>query len=90
MSDAYKVLFSRVAWKELMQFGENQQWRFFDAIEALETNPRPAGCVKLSGEKDIYRIRVGDYRILYEIRDTVLIVTVIRIRHRREVYRKQI
>lgn len=71
-----------------MQFGENQQFRFFDAIEALEENPRPSGCVKLAGDENLYRIRVGDYRIVYEIRDSVLIVTIIKVRHRREVYRK--
>jgi mRNA interferase RelE/StbE len=88
MSEHYKILISRAAWKELMQFEESQQFRFFDAIEALEGNPRPDGCTKLAGDENFYRVRVGNYRIVYEIRDSVLIVTVVKVRHRREVYRK--
>ena len=60
--------------------------RILEAIEALAANPRPAGCVKLSGT-DQWRIRSGDHRILYEIQDTDLIVTVVRAGHRRDVYR---
>lgn len=88
MNEPYEVFISRVAWKNLMQFGEDQQFRFFDAIEALEMNPRPNGCVKLAGDENLYRIRVGKYRIVYEIHDLILVVTVIKVRHRRDVYRK--
>ena len=49
--------------------------------------PRPAGCRKLSGTDDAYRIRVGDYRIVYQILDRVLIVYVVRVAHRKDVYR---
>ncbi len=55
-------------------------------MAALAENPRPTGCIKLTG-MEAYRIRVGDYRIVYEITDRVLIVTVIDVGHRREVYR---
>jgi len=58
-----------------------------DAIRSLQAHPRPAGCKKLAGNADYYRIRVGDYRVLYEIRDRVLLVLVIKVGHRREVYR---
>ncbi|MEO5960841.1 MAG: type II toxin-antitoxin system RelE/ParE family toxin [Opitutaceae bacterium] len=57
------------------------------AIDALPSNPRPNGCVKLSGEDRVWRVRVGDYRILYEIRDERLVVLVIRIANRREACR---
>ena len=57
-------------------------------IDSLAGNPRPPGVEKLSGSEDSYRVRVGDYRILYEIRDKALLVVVVRIRHRREAYRK--
>jgi mRNA interferase RelE/StbE len=57
------------------------------AILALATNPRPDGCRKLAGSKSDWRIRVGDYRVVYEIADEVRIVRVNRVRHRREVYR---
>ena len=57
------------------------------AILALSDNPRPPGCVKLSGLADLWRIRVGDYRVVYEIRDRQLIVLIVGVAHRREVYR---
>ena len=61
--------------------------RIVKAVRKLKDNPRPVGCKKLKGLDDTYRIRVGDYRIVYEIHDDVLIVLVIRIAHRREAYR---
>ena len=59
--------------------------RIVKAIVALADNPRPAGCKKLK-TIDAYRIRVGDYRVIYEIKDAVLIILVVKIAHRREVY----
>ncbi|MCW3111073.1 MAG: plasmid stabilization system [Segetibacter sp.] len=61
--------------------------RLKEAILNLEDNPRPHGCEKMSG-KNAYRIRVGDYRIIYTIQDKILLVTVIDAGHKREVYRK--
>ncbi len=61
--------------------------RLMRKLLALEDNPRPYGVEKLSGMDDIYRVRVGDWRIVYAIRDRELVVIVIRIGHRREVYR---
>jgi mRNA interferase RelE/StbE len=52
-----------------------------------QPHPRPAGCTKLAGADDAYRIRIGDYRIVYVIADKVLIVYIIRVGHRKEVYR---
>lgn len=57
------------------------------ALRALEDDPRSAGCVKLTGSTDLFRLRVGDYRIVYQIQDKVLVVLVIEIGHRREIYR---
>ncbi|MEI6330467.1 MAG: type II toxin-antitoxin system RelE family toxin [Pseudanabaena sp.] len=57
------------------------------AIQSLASEPRPIGVKKLSGEKDIYRVRVGNYRVLYRIVDKVLVVVVVSVGHRREVYR---
>ena len=57
------------------------------AIDALEINPRPPACIKLSGEENVWRVRVGDCRILYEILDQRLTVLVIRIANRRDAYR---
>ncbi len=56
-------------------------------IEALAGNPRPRGVVKLAGS-DFYRLRVGNYRVVYEVRDQVLVILMIRVGHRREVYRR--
>lgn len=53
----------------------------------MKDNPRPDGCRKLAGEKRAWRIRVGDYRVLYEIADGTVTVTVFRVAHRRDVYR---
>jgi mRNA interferase RelE/StbE len=53
----------------------------------LEDNPRPPGCKKLVGEENAWRIRVGNYRVLYEIKDRVLIVHVVEIGHRKDVYK---
>ena len=58
------------------------------AMDSLATNPRPHGVVKLSGQ-DAYRLRAGDYRIVYEIHDRILLVVVLDVGHRREVYRKR-
>lgn len=56
-------------------------------IQSLANEPRPIGVKKLSGEKDIYRVRVGNYRVLYRIIDKILVVVVVSVGHRREVYR---
>jgi mRNA interferase RelE/StbE len=56
-------------------------------IDALAVNPRPHGVERMSGESDVYRVRSGTYRIVYQIRDRVLTVLLLKIGHRREVYR---
>ena len=61
--------------------------QLIDALRGLATNPRPSGCRKLSGGGNDWRIRVGDYRIIYEIADEIRIVRVNRVRHRRDAYR---
>ena len=61
--------------------------RLVSAMRPLSNNPRPSGCEKLAGADDLYRIRVGDYRIIYEIQEEVLLVLVVKIGHRREIYR---
>jgi mRNA interferase RelE/StbE len=62
--------------------------RMRTAIDDLGQNARPSGCVKLAGEPDLYRLRVGDYRIIYQVNDPKLIVLVLSIAHRREIYRR--
>jgi mRNA interferase RelE/StbE len=61
--------------------------RLRQAVDDLALTPRPSGCLKMQGGEELYRIRVGDYRIIYEVQDSVLFVLVVRIGNRREVYR---
>jgi mRNA interferase RelE/StbE len=56
-------------------------------IDGLTVNPRPTGAHKLSGAQDIWRLRVGDYRVLYQVADATLLVLIVKLGHRREVYR---
>ena len=67
--------------------GSNLYQRLREAIDALACQPRPHGCSKLSGSTHIYRVRVGDHRIIYQVADDRLLVLVIDIGHRREIYR---
>ena len=83
---SYNVLVKRSAAKEIEALPLKDRRRVVTRIEGLAANPRPVGCEKLSGEEK-YRIRQGDYRVLYEIVDRDLIVTVVRVGNRRDVYR---
>ena len=83
----YAVSFLPAARREFLRLPSPIQARLQPHIDALADNPRPHGVKKLSGRTDQYRIRVGDWRILYAIEDRALIVLVIRIGNRREVYR---
>lgn len=83
---SYSVLISTRAVKDIAALPEQMKERVKEAIASLEKNPRPHGVKKLKG-KEGYRIRVGDYRILYGIEDAVKIVAVERVRHRKESYK---
>ena len=83
----YEVLLERNAEKELLRLPSRVHDRVIEAIAALGKDPRPPGCRKLAGSKNDWRIRVGDYRVVYEIADSVRIIRVHRVRHRSEVYR---
>ena len=85
----YRVRLTPSARDALSSLPIGAQRRVVRSMESLESNPRPRGATLLEGSTDrrIWRVRVGDYRVLYEIRDAELVVLVIRIGHRREVYR---
>ena len=83
---AYSVLIKRSAAKELDTVPKKDREKLVAKIQALATNPRPPGSEKLAGD-DKYRIRHGVYRVLYEIDDATIVVVVVRVAHRREVYR---
>lgn len=84
----YRVEFSKRAVNQLKSLSRYVQVRLKPAIDGLAEEPRPDGVVKLKGEENAYRVRVGDYRIVYEVRDNVLLVLIVKIGHRREIYRK--
>ena len=83
----YNVFIKPSALKELESIdSKKDRRRIVRAIRSLAEDPRPAGCRKLSG-KDKYRIRCGQYRIIYAVQDAVLVVTIVKVGHRRDVYR---
>lgn len=83
----YNVAIARRAIKSIAGLPRNQQRRIRAAIDLLAEEPRPPNCVALTGEESVYRVRVGDYRIIYEVIDDRLVIHVIRVGHRRDVYR---
>ena len=83
----YEILLEHRAEKDLRRLTAEIFRRVIAAIEALADDPRPEGCRKLIGSDNYWRIRVGDYRVLYEIDDENQVVRVMRVRHRREAYR---
>ncbi len=85
----YHVEIARRAAKALAALPRREQQRIRAAIDLLADNPRPPGCVAMTGEAHAYRVRVGDYRIVYEVLDDRLVVQVVRVGHRRDVYTKE-
>ena len=83
----YQILFTRSARRELEELPADIQERVLPKIRSLAQTPRPPGSKKLRGSFDLWRIRVGDYRILYEIFDRTHSIEISYIRHRRDVYR---
>lgn len=82
----YTVFVERYAQKQIMKLGKKAVLTIKTAISRLADNPRPQGYIKLKGE-EAYRIRVGNYRILYEIDDDKVIVTIVAAGHRKDIYR---
>jgi mRNA interferase RelE/StbE len=85
---AYEVLILRGAQKELADLPEKPYMRVCNAIRRLSENPRPTGCTKLAGREG-WRIRVGDYRLIFEIDDKKKSVTILHIGLRRDIYRRK-
>lgn len=83
----YAVTFSRSARKELEKLPPQLVERLFPKIESLATQPRPAGCKKLKGGQDLWRIRLGDYRVIYLLDDGRRAVNIVAVSHRSEAYR---
>ncbi len=86
--EKYKILFKRSVTKDLRKIPDNDLSKILKNIENLANDPRPIGCEKLSSQEH-YRIRQGNYRILYEIKDDYLIITIVKVGHRKDIYRKK-
>ena len=84
---SYRIEFKPSAAKALGKLPRDVQMRISGSINALAENPRPQGAEKMKGEEDLYRVRSGEYRVVYAVRDEVLMVLVVRVGHRREIYR---
>jgi len=85
---SYKLVIKRSAAKEIESIGQKKtRQRVVERIQSLAENPRPHGCEKLSGRHSRYRIRQGPFRILYEIKDDELVVYVVKVADRRDVYK---
>ena len=84
--DSYSLVVKKSAERELRGIPKSDLRRITERLRGLKTNPRPPGCEKLSGH-DQFRIRQGDYRMVYAIDDDARVVTLVKVGHRREVYR---
>ncbi len=83
---SYRVEFTAAAARQVRKLPRPARDRVLDAIEDLGEDPRPHGAKKLVGEQTAWRIRIGDYRVIYDVFDSELTVSVVRAAHRREVY----
>jgi mRNA interferase RelE/StbE len=86
---SYKVEISKRALKQLNKLSSELQERIQAKIDDLASEPRPNGVKKLNNRENGYRIRIGDYRILYDIYDDILLITVVEIGHRSKVYKDE-
>lgn len=83
----YEITYARSALKSLRKIERGTAQRIIRAIDSLATDPRPQGCTRIKGGAGELRIRVGDYRVVYEVIDAEVVILVLNIGHRREVYR---
>ena len=84
---SYRVQFTSSAARQGDRLADEVHARLDRKILQLQVNPRPTGVVKLAGGDDLYRVRVGNYRIIYRVHDDILLILVIKIGHRRDAYR---
>ena len=84
---AYKVEITPAAQRTIKKLPKNIQRLIIAKIELLANDPRPGGVVKLSATESLYRVRTGDYRIIYEIQDKILLIVITKVGHRRDVYK---
>jgi mRNA interferase RelE/StbE len=83
----YKIVFTSSAEKELVKLPQKDGDIIFEKIEKLAINPRPVGVKKLENKIGLWRVRIGNYRVVYSISDKQLLIEIIRIAHRKDIYR---
>lgn len=86
--DSYNVVWKRSATKEARKLSKSILLRILQAVENLSTDPYPIGSRKIMGAANKYRIRVGDYRVIYSVDDDILLIEIVRVRHRKDVYKQ--
>ncbi len=86
---AYKIKIKESAQKVLKKLDKPIKSRIWVAISELANQPHPTESVKMSGYDDLWRIRVGDWRIIYQIRDDEMVILIVRVGHRRDIYRRK-
>ena len=84
---SYRIEVSATAEKQIKKLGRDDRIRVLRAVQTLADEPRPAGCRRLQGYDDVFRIRVGRFRVLYSIDGRRIIITVLKVAHRRDLYR---
>jgi mRNA interferase RelE/StbE len=84
---SYSLVIKRSAERELRRLPSGDPRRMIGRLRGLAQTPRPSGCEKLAGESERYRVRQGDYRIIYRIDDGARLVEIVKIGHRKEIYR---
>jgi mRNA interferase RelE/StbE len=87
LGSKYEIEYLKSVKKDLKGIAHKNMAAIFDRIESLRLSPNPIGSIRLTGDRDLFRIRSGDYRILYEIQPTRLVILVVRVAHRKNVYR---
>ena len=84
----YRIEFAPAAYRQLGTLPKKVLQRVKVRIDNLGSDPRPPGCIKIKDTRDIYRIRAGAYRILYQVKDGILLVLVVKVAHRKEAYKR--
>ena len=85
---AYRIEVSPAAARQLRKIDRRTLPQIAEKVDSLAVEPRPRGCEKLSGHHDVYRVRVGDYRIIYGVEDRLVLVAVLKVGNRAEVYQR--
>lgn len=85
---SHRVEIAPAASRQIRGLEKPAQAKILRVFHMLADNPRPPSCKKLAGEESLCRVRTGDYRIIYELRDASLLVLVVKVRHRRDIYRR--